>query len=166
MLKWILAAAVAAAAIAGFAHWQHGQVKTAYVNGLPAYEWIPGRHYIFERDCYLFKLKDRPSDFPLVGDHAVVPELPVEVSEREIGASLPGVEILGVVRIGDRFKIASVRRDTGPKGTTITFEIRFADEDSHKYPRVDTFWIMDHSPEATGAAPTLLPTYVAAERLN
>lgn len=162
MGKWILASA-AAALIAAFVLWQRGATKEVYVNGLAPYEGIPDHWYIFERDCYIFKLKSRDSDYPYVGDHAVVPALPAKVGASRIGADLPGVRILGLTRVGDRFRIVSVRRDTRRGRSTITFEILFADENEWKYPRLDAFWIMDHSPEARGEAPTLLPAYAAAE---
>lgn len=158
MLKWIVGAIVAAFLVA-FVIKQRDSVKTAYVNGLAPYESLPGRQYIFERDCYIFKFKARDSEFPLVGDSRVVPLLPSEVSEKYVGADLPGVRILDVCRVGDRFRIASVRRDTGRNFTHITFEILFLDEDARKYPRLDAYYIMDHSPEEEGRAPALLPSY-------
>lgn len=163
MLKWILATACAAA-LAAFIWWERGQTKTSYVNGLPAYESIAGRRYIFERDCYFFKFKDRPTDFPLVADHALVEALPAEVSPRYIGADLPGVRILGIVRVGERVKIASVRRDIHRHDTTITFEIVFLNEDDHPYPRLDASLLLDHTPENEGRAPVFLPAYAVPER--
>ena len=85
-----------------------------------------------------------------------MPELPQLVSTSNIGADLPAVRILGVLKVGDHFRIASVRRDESRSGTTITFEIALADEASRKYPRLDAYWIMDHLPEKSGAAPWIL----------
>jgi hypothetical protein len=117
-----------------------------------------------EHDCYVFQFKDRPSDWPLLGSKEVVPELPAEVVAANIGADLPSVRILDVIHVGDHFRIASVRRDVGRSGTTITFEVLLSDEASRKYARVDTYWIMDHSPEKAGLAPTLLPAYAVPQR--
>ncbi|HEX3729662.1 MAG TPA: hypothetical protein VHV47_07645 [Opitutaceae bacterium] len=164
MLKWILAAVVAVAALTGFIWWQRGQTKTAYVNGLPAYDGIAGRRYIIERNCYFFEFKRNHTDFPLVADHALVPDLPEEVSARYVGADLPGVRILGILHIGEHVKIASVRRDIHRSTTDITFEIVFLTEDEHPYPRLDAFWLLDHSPESQGRPPVFLPAYTVPER--
>jgi hypothetical protein len=157
-MKWFLLA-VTVALIAGLYVWQHHSTKTAYVNGLPLYRDLPNSQFIFERDCYIFKLKSRDTDWPLVADHSVVADLPEAVSASNIGADLPGVRILDVAHIGDRFKIVSVRQDTRPSGTHISFEILFLDEASRKYGRLDADLIMDHSPEARGLPPTLLPEF-------
>lgn len=167
MMKWILVA-VAALLLAGFVYWQATSVKTAYVNGLPQYNRLPGREFIFERDCYIFKFKRHNTDWPLVGANAPasamsVSELPAEVSPKYVGADLPAVRILGLAHTGDRFRIVSVRRDTSRRGTTITFEILFTNEAVRPYPRLDAYWILDHAPEQRDEAPTILPDY-AVER--
>jgi hypothetical protein len=41
----------------------------------------------------------------------------------------------------------------------------FLDEAERKYPRIDAYFIMDHSPEARGEAPSLLRAY-AVERVK
>jgi len=170
MSKWILAA-VAALLLAGFLYWQSNSVKSEYVNGLPQYNRLPDREYIFERDCYIFKFTDHDTEFPLVGVNlpgtAVrVPQLPAEVSPKYVGASLPGVRILDIAHTGDRFRIASVRRDTRHHHSTITFEILFVDEPAHRYPRLDAYWILDHTPEQHGAAPSILPDYAVPRAMK
>jgi hypothetical protein len=139
-------------------------VKTSYVNGLAPYNRIPGKEYILEHDCYVFKIKDHDTSWPLIG--AKVPgtpadslNLPAEITEKSVGANLPNLRILDVVRSGARFKIVSVRRDEGRQGTHITFEILLLDEADRRYPRLDAFWIMDHSPEATGAPPRIIEDF-------
>ena len=164
MFKWILGVAVVALLV-GIAVWQRNAVKTTYVNGLPPYTSLPGRQYVFERNCYIFKLKGRDTSWPLVGAHQTVPELPDAFDTRNIGADLPGVRILDVARIGDRFRIVSVRQDSGRTGTSTTFEILFLDEASRAYPRLDAYWILDHAPEKTGAAPEILPTYAVRQAI-
>jgi hypothetical protein len=159
MLKWIVGAIVLVALAVGFVRLQRNAVKTSYVNGLPLYTDLPGQEFIFERDCYVFEFRDRSSDWPLVGTHLTVPLLPAEVDPAKVGADLPGVRILGLARIGDRFRIVSVRRDESRQGTTITFEILFMDETARPYPRLDAYWIMDHAPEKRGRAPSILLTY-------
>ena len=78
---------------------------------------------------------------------------------------MPNVRILDVLHVGDHFRIISVRRDQAPGKTTISFEILLRDEEARKYPRLDAFWIMDHTPEKVGAAPTIMIAYaVPAER--
>jgi len=158
MFKWILWAAVAALVVI-LVVMQRSAVKTSYVNGLPLYFNIPGHQFIFEQDCYIFKLTSHPTDWALVGTHGTVPELPVAFDLKNVGADFPGVRILDVARIGDRFKIVSVRRDVSRKGTSISFEILFTDEERRAYPRLDAFYIMDHGPEKTGQAPGILPYY-------
>ncbi len=162
MFKWAIAAAGIVLLVL-FIRWQRQTLKTAYVNGLAPYSSLPGKVYIFERNCYIFKLKGKATDFPLVGDHDVVPALPDNVSAANVGADLPGVRILDIARVGDRFEIASVRRDTGRTGTRITFEIFYLNDAERKFPRLDAYYIMDHRPEARGEAPTLLTQYAAPE---
>jgi hypothetical protein len=162
MFKRLLIAAVLI--LAGlFYGWQHNAVKTTYVNGLALYTDLPGTEYIVERDCYIFKLVGRDSDLPLIGDHDVVPELPATVTAGNVGADLPGVRILDLARVGDRFRIISVRKDESRLRTTLTFEILFEDEATRKYPRLDAFWIMDHAPEARSEAPRIIETYAARQ---
>src|SRR6185312_9443924 len=133
MFKWILAAA-AAVLLVVFIIWQVNSVKTSYVNGLDAYQGMQDRQYIVERDCYIFKLKDRDTELPLVADHEVESALPPEVEQKYVGADLPRVRILGIAHVGDRLKIASVRREEGRKGTHLTLEMLFLDEDQRPYP--------------------------------
>lgn len=161
MTKWIMAAA-GALLLAGFIYWQANSVKTTYVNGLPQYSQLPDREYIFERDCYIFKFKAHDTVWPLVGANSPgapmsVSALPAEVSPKYVGADLPAVRILDIAHTGDRFRIVSVRRDASRRATHITFEIVFLNVEGRLYPRMDAYWIMDHTPEQHDAAPTILP---------
>jgi len=159
-MKWIFAAA-AAIVFVGLLYWQSLADKVSYVNGLPAFSALPGREYFLEHDCYLFKFKRRNSDWPLIASRATVPDLPESVDPRNIGAEFPGVRILDVIKAGTRFRIVSVRRTENRTSTSISFEILLGDEVSFKYPRVDAFWILDHSPENEGRAPRVMPDYAA-----
>ena len=163
-MKWIIAVIVALV-FAGLVYWQRQGIKVSYVNGLTAYNALPGREYIFQRDCYLFKLNERPSSWPYVGDQAVVPSLPSEVDPKHLDATHPTGRIIDVVRTGDRFKLVSVRRDESRLGTAMSFELVFLNEADRKYPRIDAYFIMDHSPEVRGEAPSLLRAY-AVERVK
>jgi hypothetical protein len=158
-MKWFLAV-LAVALIALVVGWQRNAVKSSYVNGLPAYSHLPNREFIFEQDCYIFKLKDQATDWPLVGTHANLPELPAEVSEKNVGLALPGVRILGTVSTGALVRLVSVRHDESRRGSSYTFELLFLDEAERKYPRLDAFYLLDHTPEKAGAAPTFLESYV------
>jgi hypothetical protein len=162
-MKWFLAA-VGVAALAAFAYLQLHSVKVTYVNGLAPYTTIPGREYVVEHDCYVFKFKAHGSDWPFLGAHATVPDLPADFSAANVGADLPAVHILDVIHVGDHFRIVSVRRDVSRTGTQITFEVLLSEEATRKYPRLDAYWIMDHAPEKTGAAPTILPDYAVPMR--
>lgn len=169
MTKWIIALA-AVIAVAAFVLIQRSGTKTVYVNGLPEYNTLPGKEYIFERDCYLFKLKDEKTSYPLVGANAPdlpmsVAALPLEVSDANIGKEFPGVRILDTAHVGDRFRIVSVRRDVKRDSTRVTFEILFINESERRYPRLDAFYILDHTPEAKGAAPRIIEGY-AVERVK
>jgi hypothetical protein len=157
-MKWLIAVVVAAL-LAGYVYWQRQSVKTTYVNGLAPYTTLAGREYILERDCYIFKLKAHDTSWPLLGAHETVPELPEAVKDSSVGTVLPGVRILGILHTGDRFHIASVRRDTSRSETRITFEVVLVDESTRQYPRLDAFPILDHSPEKEGAAPTIMTDY-------
>jgi hypothetical protein len=169
MTKWILAF-VALLAVSLFIWTERTGTKTAYVNGLVQYNTLPGREYIFERDCYIFKFKHHPTTYPLIGANApdlsaTVAELPSTVTPDNIGKDLPEVRLLDVVRTGSRFRLVSVRRDQSRKKTSITFELLFVDEAERKYPRVDAQCILDHSPEEKGEAPRILEGY-AVERVK
>jgi len=163
-MKWALAAVVIV--FAGFLiYLRLNSVKTMYVNGLPPYTTLPGREFILERECYIFKFKSQETDWPLLGAKDTVPDLPAEVTASNVGVEMPNVRILDVLHVGDHFRIISVRRDQAPGKTTISFEILLRDEEARKYPRLDAFWIMDHTPEKVGAAPTIMIAYaVPAER--
>jgi hypothetical protein len=157
-MKWLLALVVAALLLA-FVHFERQSVKTTYVNGLTPYTNLPGREFILERDCYIFKFKARDSSWPLFASQVTVPELPADVKDSNVGADVPDIRILDVLHVGDLFRIVSVRRDESRAGTFITFEVLLADESSRKYPRLDAYWIMDHSPEKNGAAPEIMTAY-------
>jgi hypothetical protein len=161
-MKWILAL-IAVLLVAGYAYYRRDAVKTAYVNGLPAYNQLPGRQYILQRDCYVFSFTDRKSDWPFIGANATVPALPAVVEEKNIDSPQAGVRILDVARAGVRFKLVSVRRDESRQGTSFTFELLFL-EDGRKYLRVDAFYMLDHGPEKDGAAPAMREDY-AVERV-
>ena len=169
-MKWFIVAAATTALLAGFVFWQLNSTKTAYVNGLPQYNQLPGREFVFQRDCYIFKFKRHNTEWPLVGANVPgavisVSALPAEVSPKYVGAALPEVRIMDLARVGDRFKIISVRRETSRRGTQITFEILFINEAERRYPRLDAFWILDHTPEQRDEAPLILADY-AVERLK
>jgi hypothetical protein len=112
-----------------------------------------------EKDCYVFKLKGEDTSWPLIGAHDTVAGLPEEVSAAHVGQDFPDVRILDVLRVGDHFKIVSVRRDQSRSKTAVTFEVLLADESSRKFPRLDAFYIMDHEPEKEGKAPGILESY-------
>ena len=161
MFKWVIAFATILL-VAALAVWQRNSVKTSYVNGLAQYNKLPGREFIFERDCYVFKLASHPTDYPLVAAHATVPELPATVEDKLVGTKQPGVRVLDTVRTGSRFKIVSVRRDESRTGTAVTFEILLLDEAERVYPRLDAFFLLDHSPEPSGGAPRVREDYAVA----
>jgi hypothetical protein len=158
-MKWFLAVGVVVL-LALFVGWQRSGVKSSYVNGLPQYSLLPNREFIFERDCYIFAFRHRSSEWPFIGAHELVPALPVDVSEKNIGADLPDVRILGVLRTGTLIKLVSVRRDEGRAATSITFEVLLLDTVDQKYLRLDAFHLLDHTPEKDGAAPRFLESYI------
>jgi hypothetical protein len=165
MFRWIIVLGLGALTIA-FVLFTRNTIKVAYVNGLAPYTQLPGQEYFFERDCYIFKLKDHPTDWPLVGSQVTVAALPAVVEPKNVRADLPGVRILDIVKVGERFKIASVRRDQQGDRTRITFELLLTDESVHPYPRIDAYWIMDHTPEARGQAPAILTTYAVSRYIR
>jgi hypothetical protein len=162
-MKWLLIA-VGVAVLAAFGYLQFHSVKTTYVNGLAPYTNLPGRDFIIEHDCYVFKFKDQGTDWPMLGARDVVPDLPADVIAANVGADLPKVRILDVIHVGDHFRIASVRRDVSRSGTRLTFEVLLSDESTRKFPRLDAYWILDHSPEKDGGAPTFLTGYAVPLR--
>jgi hypothetical protein len=157
-MKWVLAALVAGL-VGMVVYMRLDTNKSTYVNGLAPYTTLPGRNFVVEKDCYIFKLKSEDSNWPLLGAHDTVPELPTEVKESNVGADIPGVRILDVVRVGDHFRLASVVKHETRKKTSITFEIVLENESTRKFPRLDAYWIMDHSPEKDGLAPTIMTSY-------
>lgn len=161
MYKWVIAS-VTIVIVAALIVSQRNAVKTSYVNGLAQYNKLPGREFILQRDCYVFKSDSHPTDYPLVAARATVPELPASVDDKLIGTKQPGVRLLDTVRTGSRFKIVSVRRDESREKTTVTFEILLLDEAERAYPRLDAFFLLDHSPERSGEAPRVLEDYAVA----
>lgn len=158
MLKWLLFAA-AVVAVGVFIFLQRQAVKVMYVNGLPAYNQLPNQEFIFQRDCYIFKLEDRESSYPLVGAHATVPELPEQVSPEFVGQTINGARILDLVRLGDRVRIVSVRREVSRKEDFVTFELLFTDDEDRRYPRLDAFYILDDPFGGEQRPPRILETY-------
>jgi hypothetical protein len=168
-MKWlyalVLAALVTGLAV-GWTHWQRNSVKSAYVNALPPYNQLRGLAFILEKDCYIFEFKSGEAMYPLLGAHDTVPALPEEVKESNVGANFPDVRILGVLRTGDRFRIAAVRQDTGRSGAVISFEIVLDNESSRAFYKLDGYWMMDHSPEKVGAAPVFMRTYAVPSAME
>jgi hypothetical protein len=168
-MKWrftIVIAAVVAGLAFGWVHWQRNSVKNMYVNGLPPYNHLRGLLYIVEQDCYIFEFKSGEAMYPLLGSHMTVPDLPAEVKESNVGGDFPNVRILGVIRTGDGFHIASVRQDVSRAGTSISFEIVLDNESSRAYYKLDAYWMMDHSPEKVGAAPVFMPAYAVQRTMQ
>ena len=163
MSRWILGGALAAL-LAFVIIYPSTATKTSYVNGLPPYSELPGREYIFERDCYIFKFKDSTSDWPYVGAKVTVPGLPEQVDSKFVGTDVPNISIVDTVTTGMRFKIVSVRREQKGKQTKISYEILFLDEAAHKYPRLDSTWLQDHTVEVPGAVPKILVDYAVPLR--
>lgn len=161
MYKWVLAIG-AVVLVTVFVIFQRGAVKSSYVNGLVPYNKLPGRQFIFERDCYIFKMASRPTDYPLVAANVTVPALPAVVDEKLIGTNPPGVRLLDVVRTGTRFKIVSVRRDESRTKTEVTFEIYLLEANERTFPRLDTFFLLDHAPEQSAGAPLIREDYAVA----
>jgi len=137
-MKWFFAVVILGL-VGFFAYCQRNSSKSSYVNGLPQYTSLPGRQFIFQKDCYIFKLKDHNTSWPLVGTHAQIAGLPAEVDRKNIGVDLPDVRILDVVKTGVRFKLVSVRRDESRSGTSITFEILLLEEVEREFPRPRRF---------------------------
>jgi hypothetical protein len=163
MYRWILGS-ILAAIVCLIVLLTRGSTKTSYVNGLPPYTDLPGREYIFERDCYIFTFKDSPSDWPYVGSRLTVPSLPADVEAKYVGTTVSNIQILDTVAVGTRFKVASVRRDQKGEKATITYEILIGDEGSRKYYRVDAFWMLDDTAERPGIAPKVLIDYAVPRR--
>lgn len=162
-MKWILAV-LALVVVGWFVHMQKDGVKTAYVNGLAEYNQLPGREYVFERYCYIFKFVDRSTAWPLVGANFPgnpdnISGLPAAVSSDAVGKVMGDVKILDIIHMGSRFKIVSVRRDQKHGEISISFEILFIDEADRRYPRLDAFWIMDHASDKRGVAPEILDSF-------
>ncbi len=161
-MKWFLVALVLALVVLFVQH-ERSSIKSSYVNGLPQYSALPNHEYLFEQDCYIFKIADHDTDWPLVGSHLTVPGLPTEVAEKYIGTTVNGIRLLDIVHPGAGFKLVSVRRDEGRQGTSITFEVLFDEEALRKYPRLDVYYMLDHTPESEGRPPTFLPRYAVPQ---
>jgi hypothetical protein len=157
-MKWLLALVVAVL-VAVIAYTRLHSTKSTYVNGLAPYATLPGRNYVLEKDCYIFKLKAQDSNWPFLASHGTVASLPAEVRDSNVGGDFPDVRILDVLHVGDHFRIASVVKDERGATSTITFEVILENEATRKFPRLDAFWIMDHSPEKDGLAPKIMTDY-------
>lgn len=164
MTKWILI--IGAIILAGVLFLiGRGGTKSSYINGLPGYNEMPNQEYIFQRAGYIFKDDNRSSAYPYVGTHGEVPGLPEVVAADQVGTAINGLRILDTVRVGDRFRIISVRRDERPDDVTVTYEILFSDELERSYPRLDAYYLLDHSRDADGVPPPL-QTRLAVPRIK
>jgi hypothetical protein len=155
-MKWILLL-LALAGGGFFVYHQRNSVKVSYVNGLPQYSALPGKEFLFQQDCYIFKQVDADTVYPLVASHQQLPSLPPLVEEAHLGKTQNGVRLLATARVGDRIKLISVRREESRTGQLISFELLFVDENERPYPRLDARLILDHTPEKDGLPPTFLP---------
>jgi hypothetical protein len=161
MFRWI-AIALSVSLILALVIWERQKPKVSYVNGLPAYNHLPGREYVVQENCYIFRFTDRDTSYPLIGSHATVPALPPEVSAELVGRTFGNVRLLDTIPVGDRFRIVSVRREETRRRTLITFEILLQNDAERRYPRLDAEFILDHTPTHEGRAPEILPRYAAA----
>ena len=160
-MRWFLVIALALVAVTALVWQQRDNTKVAYVNGLPAYTQLPGREFLLQQDCFILSREGTPAAYPLIANHAQIPALPAEVSDKEIGENHGGYRILATATVGSRFKIISVRREESRSGTTISFEILFHDEAERPYPRLDARLLLDHSPETRGEPPVFLAEVVS-----
>ncbi|HEX2101699.1 MAG TPA: hypothetical protein VHF69_13585 [Candidatus Synoicihabitans sp.] len=158
MFKWILIV-MAIVGAGAFVYQQRNATKVSYVNGLAAYNRLPNQEYIFQRDCYIFKLRDMESAYPYVGTREIVPALPEKVEPALVGKTVGDARILDVVRVGDRFRIVSVRREKSRKSSFVTFEILLENEAARKYPRLDAYFILQHPADGEETAPQVLETF-------
>lgn len=165
MYRWIMGGLLAAIVLLIVVS-SHNANKTSYVNGLAEYSKIPGKEFIFERDCYIFKLTDKESDWPYVASHASLAGLPAEFDVKNVGKDFGNIRILDTVALGTGFRIVSVRRDQRGAKSTITYEILFADEASRKYPRVDALYMLDRTEEDPVTAPSIVGDYAVPRRTN
>jgi hypothetical protein len=158
MLKWFLAV-VALVAVVLFVRAQRNAVKVTYVNGLPAYNQLPNQEYIFQRNCYIFKLEDRETSYPLVASHELVPALPAEVTRDNVGKTINGARLLDIVQVGDRFRIVSVRREQSRRETFVTLEILLENDDTRPYPRLDAYYLLRQAPPNMEQAPVVIESH-------
>ncbi len=158
-MKWLLLA-LGLLGTVGFVWMQRQSVKVSYVNGLPAYSHLPGKEFLFQKDCYIYADDSTPAAYPLVASHDEVPALPALVSSDAVGTTVQGLRLLATARVGDRIKLVSVRREESREGTELSFEILFVDENERPYPRLDARKILDFAPVSQGAAPQFLPDVV------
>jgi len=160
-MKWIIAAA-AAVLLAGFGLLAAQFDQDHLCQRLPQYNQLPGREFIFQRDCYIFKFKHHNTDWPLVGANAPGSAMSVPDCQPKCRPSMSAsrcprcaFSTSPVPAIVSRSFPCVV--DETRHGAHVTFEILFTDEAERRYPRLDAFWILDHTPEARGEAPSISP---------
>lgn len=164
-MKWFLAAA--AIMLAAWAvYWQSNTTKIAYVNGLDAYDHLPNQEFILVRDCYVFAWrKPIATAYPLLGVNsgdvsATVDALPdiVSHSARSDHENDPVVRLMDIIPQGTRFRLLSVRREESRRhGTVISYEIKFLDDVTRPYQRIDIRPILLPT-NTDGAPPDIDPT--------
>lgn len=144
MFKWVLG--IVGLSLAGtFAWFQLNATKIAYVNGLEAYQHVPGREFILQHDAYVFVWKRNPTEgFALLGiNHPAVATRvdalpPPATPPLAAGTELAAVRIVDWIPRGTRLEVTSVRREESRRaGTVITYEAKFLDERERPYQKVD-----------------------------
>ena len=164
-MKWLLTL-VAVIPVALAIRWQLNTTKISYVNGLDAYAHLPNQEFILVRDCYVFAWREPiATAYPLLGTNATdvtarVTALPTPVSADAMAAHEddPAVRLMDRIPQGTRFRLLSVRREENRQhGTFISYEIKFLDDITRPYQRVDIRPILLPVTQA-GDAPVIDPT--------
>lgn len=152
---------IAAAAFLWLLFGPTGGVKRSYINGLEHFNQMPNREYILQRDAYVFKDDRRDSAYPYLATAAEYPGLPVVVSADQVGAKIGSVRILDTVKVGDRFRLVSVRLDETKNFAEITYEILLENDATRAYPRLDALFLLDPNHTDLTRPPPFLPRLVA-----
>ena len=140
-----------------------GGVKRSYINGLEHFNQMPNREYLLQRDAYIFKDDQRDSAYPYLATAAEYPGLPAIVSADQVGATFGSLRILDTVKIGERFRLVSVRLDETKTSAEITYEILLENDTTRTHPRPDAFFLLDPAHTDLTRQPAFLPR-LAAER--
>jgi hypothetical protein len=131
------------------------------------YNGFVGRTFRLQRDCYVYVYKDEKSELPFVCDNNHEGALPEVVKSDYVGQNINGLTILGILKIGAKFRLESVYKQNVISDTTSAdyyFVISLEGTEQARWPKLNAIYLTDYNtPDLFKRQPMLpmfLPKYV------